>query len=148
MRTIIAGAGQPVAGDDGVGLAVLDELRRRALPAGLELLHLRDPAALIGLFETEAKVVVVDALLAPPAGRVLVLKRDALGSAPRRPSSSHGIDVADALALAEALHPVPLDLRIVAVTIARPEGVAFGLSPAVRTAVPRAANLSLLLLGA
>jgi hydrogenase maturation protease len=56
--------------------------------------------------------------------------------------SSHGIGVADALALAGALgHDVSMAaLRIVAVAIARPAGRRAGLSPEVAAAVPGAAE--------
>ena len=44
MRVI--GIGQRVAGDDGVGHAVIDALAAVALPAGTELLHARDASEL------------------------------------------------------------------------------------------------------
>ena len=148
VRTRIVGMGQKVAGDDGVGIAVLDELRRRRVPEGTELVHLADPMDLIPLLEAEERIVLVDAVLASPPGVVVELGPEELSSQAPQPASSHGMGAAEAIELARALSPgaVP-HLRVVAITISRPDRYRVGLSPEVAAAVPSAADHVLKLLG-
>lgn len=140
MRACVAGIGLEVGGDDGVGLAVLGELRRSSVPPGTELVRLAAPMDLVGVLDDFAHVVLVDAVLAAPAGQVVELRPEEL-TADREPrASSHGLGVAHALALAASLLPDALSrLRIVAVTIARPARYGVQLTPAVLAAVPVAA---------
>ncbi len=148
MARRVVGIGQRVAGDDGVGLAVLDELERRELPEATSLLRISDPVELVSLFDSEDGFVLVDAVLGAPPGVVLDLSlRELSGKAPQ-PTSSHGIGVAGAIELAGVLsdRERPPNVRVVAVTIARPERYGTGLSPEVAAAVPRAADRVLELL--
>lgn len=148
MRTRVVGIGQKVAGDDGVGIAVLDELSRRRVPEGTELLRLVDPMALVSLLETEDRVVLVDAVLASPPGVVMDLSPEEISSQASQPASSHGMGAARAIELARALSPdTTPDLRVVAITIGRPDRYRVGLSPEVAAAVPKAADHVLQLLG-
>jgi hydrogenase maturation protease len=149
MRARVVGIGQIVAGDDGVGLAVLDELRRRRVPEGTEIVHLADPMDLVPLLERDERVVLVDAVLASPPGVVLELGPDELSRQASQPASSHGMGAAQAIELARALSPggAAPHLRVVAVTIGRPERYRVGLSPEVAAAVPQAADRVLQLLG-
>ena len=85
-------------------------------------------------------------MLAEPAGEVLDLDAGALEARGLASVSSHGLSVGQALALARATMSeaasVP-DVRIVAITTARPVRGTQGLSPAVAASVPRAALLAL-----
>jgi hydrogenase maturation protease len=146
---LIVGVGQPFAGDDGVGPAVIDFLRRSDLPPGVTLTNVREPTALVPLLdEAERRLVIVDAVLAEPAGEILELGAAEVESRGLSSVSSHGISVGQALALGRATrasgHP-GADVRVVAITIARPARDSVGLSPAVAAAVPRAARLALML---
>lgn len=148
MDTDVVGIGQEVAGDDGVGLAVLEELGRRSLPRGTQLLRLAAPTELVALLERGRRVVLVDAVLAAPAGLVLELEPEALSQRAPQPTSSHGFSVAQAIELARALAPDGASpcVRIVAITIAPPGRYRVGLSPEVADAVPEAAARVLALL--
>lgn len=142
MRARVIGLGQAAAGDDGVGLVVLRSLRERGLPSGVELHEVGEPSALVALLSGETPVIVVDAVLGDSVGEVLELSPDELGEhAPVR-LSSHGLGVTEAIGLARALAEgcSPPEIRIVAVTIARPERYQQGLSPGVAAAVPRAVD--------
>jgi hydrogenase maturation protease len=149
MSPRVIALGQAAAGDDGVGFAILEELRRRGVPAGAELLRALDATALISLLETPAAVVLVDAVLGTPPGEVIELGADELREQGVQPVSSHGTGVAEAIGLARMLGPerISPSIRIVAVTIARPDRFRVGLSPAVEAAVGRAADRVLDLLG-
>jgi hydrogenase maturation protease len=140
-RTRVVGLGQKVAGDDGVGIAVLDELRRRRVPEGTELLHLTDPMDLVALLEQDKRVLLVDAVLASPPGVVVELGPEELSSKASQPASSHGLGAAQAIELARALSPgAGASLRVVAVTIGRPDRYGVGLTPEVAAAVRKAAD--------
>lgn len=141
-RIRVIGLGQAAAGDDQVGLAVIEHLRSRGAPEHLELLCAPEPSALLPLLETPAPVVLVDAVLAAPAGEVLVLEPDELEQRGLSTMSTHGLGVAQAVALARLLSPsvVSPSIRVVGVSISRPERFRRGLSPEVAAAVPRAAE--------
>jgi hydrogenase maturation protease len=145
MHTRVIALGQAAAGDDGVGFAVLEELRRRTLPAEMELVRAHEASALAPLLETRATVVLVDAVVGARPGEVLQLDGDDLASRGLQSVSSHGIGVAAIIELARLLAPsrVGPRVRIVAVAIARPDHFRVGLSPIVAAAVPRAADMVL-----
>ena len=143
----IIGVGQPLAGDDGVGLAVVEHLRARGVPAGVELCLASEAAALVELCAHDGPVVIVDALLAPPPGRVCEVDGAALEDAGFSPLSSHGVGLREAIELARALAPGRFTprLALVGVTIAWARPGARRLSISVAAAVPRAATLALTL---
>lgn len=148
-RACIAGVGQRLAGDDGVGLAVVEHLSRVGPPPGIRLARVGEPGALLALLEApdlgaEATLIVVDAVLANPAGRVLALDPSDVEARALPSVSSHGLSVGAVLSIGRALVAGAPRARIVAVTIA---GAApgEGLSPAVAAAVPRAAARALAL---
>jgi hydrogenase maturation protease len=132
--------GQPTAGDDGVGPAVAGRLRAEGLPSGVELLEATDASQLVELVQWPGTVLLVDALLGEPEGRVVVLPPEALAQAALTPLSSHGLSAGGALALARTLAPERTSPRVVVigVTISPPSRYAARLSPAVAAAVPAA----------
>ncbi|HEY0991485.1 MAG TPA: hydrogenase maturation protease [Kofleriaceae bacterium] len=137
---IVVGMGQLAAGDDGVGLAVARELAAR----GVAVRESADASILLSLLEAGHRVVVVDAVAGGgPPGTVIRLALDALGSGPT-PLSSHGLSVAEAIALARTLYGprILAELAIVGIAIDRPTIHAVGLSPAVAAAVGPAAALA------
>lgn len=149
MRARIVGVGQPVAGDDGVGPAVVEHLRRTGVPGIVDLTCAPDAVALIALLEGVDPVVIVDAVVDDvEAGRVLVLTPEMLRSAMPALLSTHGITVAQAIELARRLapHTVAQGIRLVGVTIERPRAYGTALSPEVAAAVPEAAATALRLL--
>jgi hydrogenase maturation protease len=141
MGVRIIGLGQPVAGDDGVGIAIVRRLREQGVPPGAELCEVPEPTALIPLLATHAPVVLVDAAVGGRRpGEVLVLTPDAFAGGRAVPLSTHGLGVLQAVELARTLTPeaVSRRIQIVAVTIVRPARHGDGLSPEVAAAVPRA----------
>jgi hydrogenase maturation protease len=146
----VIGLGQAAAGDDAVGFAVLEHIRSLGAPAGLELVDAADPTALIALLQTRSRVVVVDAVVgASGVGEVIELDAEALEAwTGGRTLSTHGVSVAQAIELARILGPeVSPRISLVGVSIALPERHTSGLSRAVRSAVPIAAQVVLTLVG-
>ena len=113
-RAVVIGLGQPAAGDDGVGIAVIVRLR--------------------------AEGIIVDALVGGgKPGDVVVLDAERLAG-DLRPLSTHGISVAQAIVLARALAPAAVSpiVRVVGIVIAIAEVGDAAFSPAIAAAVPKA----------
>jgi hydrogenase maturation protease len=109
-----------------------------------------DASVLLPLLESGHRVVLVDAVAGGgPPGTVMQLDPAALGTGPT-PLSSHGLGVAEAIALARRLYgdAAVARLAIVGIAIERPAAHAVGLSPAVAAAVDPAAALAAELVGA
>ncbi|MFN7972528.1 MAG: hydrogenase maturation protease [Acidobacteriota bacterium] len=143
MGACVVGVGQEMAGDDGVGLAVAREAARRGI-GGLSVVEAAEPSDLLPLFEEHTRVVIVDAFLGKPEGEVRTLSADELSRA-RRPVSSHGITVAQAIDLARALHGGATEVRVVGIAIALVGGLDRALSPPVAAAVAPACELAIAL---
>ena len=120
-KTLILGLGNPLLGDDSVGLRVARDLRKRGpgpfcvdedYCGGLRLME-----RMIG-FE---RAIIVDACCTGAApGTVRVLPADALPT--RHTTSAHDVDLAAALALgrsAGAALPAPRNIRVVAIEAAQ-----------------------------
>jgi len=144
----IIGVGQPLAGDDGAGPAVIAWLSELALPDGIVAATVPEPRGLLPLLSgpDAPPLVVVDAVLAEPPGEVLELSPWEIAARELASVSRRGMTVGQALALADAMRPrgvAPPDIQLVAISIARPPRGVRTLSPAVAAAVPRAADLAL-----
>jgi hydrogenase maturation protease len=149
MRTRVIALGQAAAGDDGVGVAVLDELRRREIAPDVELLHANDATDLMWLLEGPTSVVIVDAAVGARPGQVMVLDTADLARGAVQPVSSHGVGVREVVELARLLSRdrVGVSIRIVAIGIERPDRFRAELSPNVAAATMRAADCVLALAG-
>jgi hydrogenase maturation protease len=143
----IAGVGQPRAGDDGLGPAVVARLRARGLPDGVLALDAPDPVVLVDWLEDGTALVVVDAVVGGASpGRVHRLAPDDLTAAGLRPPSTHGLGVLDAIALARAIHPAAARARVELVVVEidePPPRAGEGLSPAIAASVDEAARAAL-----
>ncbi len=141
-RARVIGLGEPAAADDGAGIAVVERLATLGIGAHVELTTTRDVTQLVELLTDADPVILVEALAdGGPPGRVVRVTPEALDSPARPALSSHGLDVARAIALTRALHPTTIarHIEIVAITIAPPRALHYGLSPDVAAAVPVAA---------
>lgn len=143
----IIGLGQPLAGDDGVGIAVVAYLRRHGVGTDIELREATATTALIDLVIHRGPVVIVDALLESPAGCVREVGIESLDEAGASALSGHGVGLRGAIALARTLMPerVTPRLHLVGVTIARPQRLERRLSLDVSSAIPCAAAAALTL---
>lgn len=143
MTARVIGLGARGAGDDSVGLVILDELRALAPADGeLELVQVTEPSAVIPLLATSMPVVIVDAVVVDGRAPGMIIALDA-GSVPNdvRAVSTHGLGLAQALAIARLLATsggLAPSIRIVGVTIDAAIEPGLGLSAPVEAAVPRA----------
>jgi hydrogenase maturation protease len=138
-RVVVIGVGNEFRRDDGIGPEVLSRLRERADAEGGGTVQFvcsdGEPASMIEAWTGASLAVVIDAVVADPPTPGC-LHRFAIGrdEAPHaRVVSSHGLGVADTIALADALGRMPDRLVIHAVEAAD-VGYGIGLTPAVSTA--------------
>lgn len=124
-HTVVIGLGNPLMGDDGVGLAALARLRDEWQLDDVELV---DGAtwglSLLPVIEDAERLVLVDAIAANGApGDIIELSRDRLPIYLTRKLSPHQVDMRDALAVAELRGRLPNDVVAIGV---QPETVALG----------------------
>jgi hydrogenase maturation protease len=140
MRTIVLGLGNPILGDDAVGLKVAGLVRERLGP-GSPVDVVEEAAGGLRLMEQLAgydRAILVDAAVtgATP-GTVRRLDPDELPT--QRTAYAHGVDLTTALALGREMGlPMPGEVRIVAVEAEGVLDFSDDLSPSVAAAVQRA----------
>jgi len=141
VKTLVLGLGNPIMGDDGVGLRIVQEVRRRlsdCTSVDVEECYAAGPTLLDFIVGYDVLVFVDSLVCDAPRGTVLQPRREQL---PDQPATidAHGMGLLGVLNLGEsmALH-VPGKLSIVAIAVdADPE---FGetLSPEVEASIPAA----------
>jgi len=153
MRSLIVGFGNPLRGDDGVGLAALRELERLPLPDGVVCadVGIGGMALVHALQAGWDRLVIIDAVqrggrpgtiyvLAPTFPDLADLsadaKRDLLVDA-------HMAEPYNAMLLADALGVLPAEIHVVGVEAPETEELTMELSAAVERAVPLAARRAL-----
>lgn len=148
-RTLILGIGNTLLSDEGVGVQMLDYLRRHHPElAGAQFLDGGTLSfTLAPYIETAEHLIVVDAaeLLAQP-GTVQVFEGDAMDRfAGRTKRSVHEVSLGDLLAIAHLTESLPAHRALVAI---QPQNVDWGhdLSEPVKRALPHAARRVLTLL--
>jgi hydrogenase maturation protease len=139
-RTLILGLGNPILGDDGVGIAIAREIKERwqgdpstdVIEASLAGRFLLD---LITGYKT---VIVADAIITDEkalAGSIYTLSVDDLGTIVN-PYASHALDMRTTIELGKRLgYEMPEAIRIYAVEIKENTVFREGLSPEVEAAV-------------
>jgi hydrogenase maturation protease len=137
-RTLLLGLGNPLMGDDGIGLAALAQLlAQHELPPEVEVMDGGTWGMnLLPVIESHRQVVLLDAINTGAApGSLVELGRDGLPRYFQHKLSPHQIDLREVLALAEWRGTLPDE--IVALGI-QPELVELhdGLSPRVAQALP------------
>ncbi|MFA5139907.1 MAG: hydrogenase maturation protease [Elusimicrobiota bacterium] len=140
-RTVVAGLGNPLMGDDGAGIAVLKELQKRPLPGNTVLLDAgTDGLKLASFLSPSDKAILVDAVrMGKPAGSVHVFRPEQADLRPCESSlSGHSLGLSDTLKLL-ALTGGTQDITIVGI---EPERIAswMGLSPVVEASVSPAVD--------
>jgi hydrogenase maturation protease len=102
MKITVLGLGNSLMGDDGVGPAVIDGLRRRVLPAGVTLQSGRTGGMdLIGVFLSSDLVIVVDGLASgAEPGTIFRLSPDQAGIMEVAVHNMHGAGIPSLLTAA------------------------------------------------
>ncbi len=145
-KIVVIGVGNLLLKDEGVGIHIVRELQREALPAEVEV---RDGGVggidLLDVLERSPHALLVDAAdMALEPGTVRRFRPDEVQpgaeDAPR--FSSHDIGLLEVLKLAQALDRIPEEVIIFGI---QPKEIAWSteLSPEVRAAVPRVIEMVL-----
>jgi hydrogenase maturation protease len=138
-HTLILGVGNPLCGDDAVGVLAVQELQKRSdLPPHVTVVDGgTDGIGLIPLMEAYRRVIVVDAVpMDEPPGTIRRFTwADARFIAHERVLSLHQSDLTSALVLADALRCLPPEVVIYGV---QPHNMKWDdtLSPEVQRALP------------
>jgi hydrogenase maturation protease len=147
VRALILGLGNPLVGDDGVGVRVVEHLRGGELPPGVELEEAGTAGlAILDLVVGCDRLVVVDAIDAGlEPGTLLELDRTALERMScRHLVSPHDADLLTTLRLGHELGlPMPAEVHCVAVQAANLVTLGQGCTPKVEAAIPAAAAAAL-----
>ena len=144
-HVLILGLGNPLLGDEGVGVRVVEELKGLELPDGVAVVEGGTAGlGLVGLMEGYQRVIIVDAVnMGHPPGRVVrFTPADVQFKVAEAPLSLHHIGLGEVLALAKALGVAPAELVIVGIQPGRIEGQ-IGLSPEVEGAIPHSIGIIL-----
>ena len=138
---VVIGVGNEFRRDDGAGPAVIARLRDLAPPGVRLVVTDGEPARLVEAWTGAAVAVVVDAVRAEPPrpGHIHRFVLDQPRAGARRGTSSHGLGLDDAIALAGALDRMPGRLIVHAIEAADlTQGP--GLSPPVAAALDAVAR--------
>ena len=134
--TLVIGLGNPLMGDDGVGLVVLEKLAAQTFAPPVEFVDGGTwGLALLPDVERAGALLLLDAVNGDGApGAVYVLGAEEIPRFLAAKLSPHQVDVRELLALAELRGELPADLRVVGV---QPAATAYGdgLSPEAAAAV-------------
>jgi hydrogenase maturation protease len=125
VRTVVIGLGNPLMGDDGLGLAVLEELRTGyALPDTVELVDGGTWGMnLLPTIEDARELILIDAIDAGQTpGSLVRLERDRLPRYLATKISPHQVDLRDVLGLAELRGTLPANTVALGL---QPESVEF-----------------------
>jgi hydrogenase maturation protease len=138
-RTLVLCLGNPLRGDDGVGVRIAEALTGQTLPAGVDLIEGGTAGlGLVSLMEGYRRVIVVDAadMGRPPGSVVRFTPEEARFKTAAAPISPHDLGLAEALALAKVLKTAPEQIVIVGV---QPGGAESGegLSAKVEASIPQ-----------
>ena len=142
-RTLVLGLGNPLMGDDGVGVAALECLREEwELPPEVELIDGGTWGMnLLPLVESAPRLILMDAIrTGARPGTLTVLERRELPRYFSLKLSPHQIDLREVLALAELRGLLPDDLVAVGLEPFRVE-MEVGLSPQVRAGLAKMVDL-------
>ncbi|MBW2457085.1 MAG: hydrogenase maturation protease [Deltaproteobacteria bacterium] len=149
MTTLVVGIGSPIRGDDGVGLRVVEQLRCRGLPAGVEAMELGTGGlALLDVLSGYDRLVIVDAIVSGAApGTVIELAGDDV-SRTEHLGEGHEADLPTLLELARRGlgADMPTEVVVVAVEAGDVLRITEELSPAVAAAVDEAVERVLAIL--
>ena len=150
MRVLVAGVGNVLRGDDGVGVAVAQRLQQEGVPEGVTVLDVGIGGIHLvqELHDRFDALIVVDALdLAREPGTLVTMRPEiAEPSGPDDLADAHYATPERALMLAKALGVLPATVWLVGIQPEDPDALGDDLSPAIARAVGPAAEEVLRLL--
>lgn len=142
METKVIGCGNLLAGDDGIGIHVINELRKTALPSNVQLFEGgTDPLRLLDLLRNTTKVILIDAIIgAGNPGEIFILSPEQIDSQDIGPLSLHEFGLPQIFQLGYELFPqeMPQETLVVGIEAKNIDSCNPNLSPAVEKSIPHA----------
>ncbi len=123
-NTVIAGVGNRLLGDEGVGLHVIDNLSQIPMPSNVDVVDCGcDLLSLISHLNKPQKIIVIDAVRAGgKPGEIYRLDYNELKTRGIEMQSSHQVRATDALGLLKQIYPVLAGCEIIIIGI-EPEAI-------------------------
>ena len=146
MRTLVLGLGNPICGDDGVGIRIAEALKDKVADPQVEVAETTAAGlSLLDLMAGYQRIIIIDAIRTRNGvpGQVYRLGPDDL-PCPLHCATLHDVDLATALELGRRLGmEMPREVTIFAVEVADTTTFLEGCTPDVERAVPEVASLVL-----
>jgi len=140
VKVLVLGVGNPILSDDGVGIHVARELRKRKLPGIIVEELAASGLELLDVVRGYDKVIIIDAIQTTEGrpGELHILEERDFEKAVHG-SSPHGINIATALALGRKLVPKEMPKEVVFFAIEAEDlvNVTEKLTPKVAKALPK-----------
>ncbi|MCD4748993.1 MAG: hydrogenase maturation protease [Thermoanaerobaculales bacterium] len=110
---LVVGFGNTLAGDDGAGPVVVENLQRRKLPPRLRVEYCgSDSLVLPSLWQGETEIWLVDALVRRnPPGSIFMLNHDEVLSIPQRHATVHHLSLPESLRWISLTYPEMKSVR-------------------------------------
>jgi hydrogenase maturation protease len=139
VKSLVAGIGSTIRGDDGVGVHAVRQLKTRSLPDDVDVIELGTAGlALLDLVEGYDRLIVLDAIVTgAPAGTVHVLTGEEAARAVHL-GAGHEADLPTTLSLGRKLmgSHMPQNVAVVAVEAGDLTTFSEHLTPEVKASVP------------
>ncbi len=118
-QTLIVGVGNPLLGDEGVGLHAVRNLSQLPMPADVSLLNCGcDLLNLVSYIDKPKKIIILDAIRAGgKPGRIYRFDLDELQTVQTQTRSAHQLQTVDALRLLEKVYPCLNSCRITVIGV-------------------------------
>lgn len=140
VKVLVLGVGNPILSDDGVGIHVARELKRKGIPGVVVEELAASGLELLDIVRGYDRLIIIDAIQTKGGipGELHVLEEKDFEKAIHG-SSPHGINIATALALGRKLVPeeMPKEVTFFAVEAEDLVNVSEALTPRVEKALPR-----------
>jgi hydrogenase maturation protease len=148
VKTLVLGIGNPILGDDGVGVRVVEALTHRIGDGDIELRAANtDGLGLLELILGYDRLILVDALMSEgvEAGRIYRLGLEAVASPSPSVSLTHRVNLATAVELGRKLflEEMPKEIVIFAVGVKEISQITEEMTAEVGSAVPEVCELIL-----
>lgn len=148
MKTLVLGIGNPILGDDGVGVRVVEALTHRIGDGDIEVRAANtDGLGLLELILGYDRLILVDALMSEgvEAGKVYRLKLEAIEPSAPSVSLTHLVSLATAVELGRKLflEEMPKEIVIFAVGVKEISQITEEMTAEVGSAVPEVCELIL-----